>query len=144
MDCVKKRLESLSPDIYKHKFCLRSTQMSIIQERFDVIIAGEFIENLNPSVVKTILNEFYRVLNKKGRLILTTPNPNYIRLKITGATVIHGAHLSEHKFKVLSAQLSEIGFKINKIIGSGKVSKLLGQHFPLLNIYGSYILIADK
>ena len=118
--------------------------MKVIQDKFDVIVAGEFIEHLNPSDVKISLNEFYRVLKNKGRLILTTPNPDYIKLKFTGGTVIHGAHLSEHKIQVLANQLSDIGFKVKKILGTGKVSKILGQHFPFINIYGSYMLIADK
>jgi len=40
--------------------------------------------------------------------------------------------------------LIKYGFKIKKVLGTGKVSKFLGQHFPLLNLYGSYLLVAEK
>lgn len=31
-----------------------------------------------------------------------------------------------------------------KVLGSGQVSRFLGQYFPWLRVYGSYLVIANK
>ena len=44
-------------------------------EYFDTIIAGEFIEHINNPY--NFISECHRVLKRNGKLILSTPNPNY-------------------------------------------------------------------
>jgi hypothetical protein len=58
--------------------------------------------------------------------------------------VIGGSHVSEHPAQDLRTRLEKIGFINLHILGSGKVSNYLGENFPLLALYGSYLLIADK
>ena len=144
LDCVDKRLQQLPDEIYKHRLLSYSTNIKAKDDSYDVIVAGEFIEHLSPHDVTPTLVEFYRILKIKGRLLLTTPNPDYIRLKLTGGTVLHGAHLSAHNHKELSKELNDIGFKKLEVLGSGKISKLIGQYFPFLSLYGSYMIIAEK
>lgn len=43
----------------------------------DVVVAGEFIEHLVYHDFIFSLKEFFRVLRPGGRLLLTTPNPEY-------------------------------------------------------------------
>jgi hypothetical protein len=83
-------------------------------------------------------------MKPEGRLLLTTPNPNYLLLKLTGRSVLGGAHVSQHYPADLIEILKEIGFCEVKVLGSGKVSRFLGQYFPCLRMYGSYLVIANN
>lgn len=49
--------------------------LSRIDESFDTIVAGELIEHLDDPV--GFLSDCYHLLNPGGRLILSTPNPDY-------------------------------------------------------------------
>lgn len=51
---------------------------------------------------------FHRLLNPQGRLLLTTPNLNYLRLKLLGESVLGGAHLSRTDPLVLKHQLEKV------------------------------------
>jgi ubiquinone/menaquinone biosynthesis C-methylase UbiE len=144
LDCVESRLEKLSDTIYSQKVCSYSTNIQFPSLSIDAIVAGEFIEHLYPEDVDKTLQEFYRLLKPTGRLLLTTPNPNYLRLKLTGGSVLGGAHVSQHYWNELKKKLEEIGFGNIKILGSGKMTRLLGENFPMLALYGSYLVIADK
>jgi ubiquinone/menaquinone biosynthesis C-methylase UbiE len=144
LDCLDSRLERIPLDIYEQKICSYSTDISLADGSVDVILAGEFIEHLYTDDVVKTLTEFYRLLKPEGRLLLTTPNPNYIRLKLTGKTVLGGAHVSQHYPSELKRQLAQIGFVNITILGSGKMSPLLGENFPFLTMYGSYLVVADR
>jgi len=144
LDCVQSRLDKLDSGIYDQTICSYSTNINTKDNSFDVVVAGEFIEHLYPYDVLPTLQEFYRVIRLGGRLLLTTPNPNYIKLKITGGSVLGGAHVSQHYPAELKKELEVVGFVNVKILGSGKVSRFLGENFPLLSLYGSYLTIADK
>lgn len=144
LDCVENRLERLPLGIYDTKVCSYSTNIALEDSSIDGIVAGEFVEHLYPDDVIQTLKEFYRILKPEGRLLLTTPNPNYLLLQLTGKSVLGGAHLSQHYPADLSKLLKEIGFGDIKVLGSGKVSRFLGQYFPWLRVYGSYLVIANK
>jgi len=144
LDCVDSRLERISRTIYDRTICSYSTDIRAENASFDVIVVGEFIEHLYDRDVIQTLKEFYRLLKPQGRLLLTTPNPNYLRLKLTGGSVLGGAHVSQHHSSELKQILEQIGFVRVRIRGSGKISRILGENFPLLMAYGSYLAIADK
>lgn len=144
LDCVKERLCRLAPDVYERSICGYSTKIEEEASSYDVVLAGEFIEHLQPSDVEPTLKEFYRVLKTPGRLLLTTPNPKYIRLKLRRGSVIGGAHLSEHNPEDLLIKLQRIGFSNIRLRGSGRVSRFLGENFPIFSCYGSYLVITDK
>ena len=145
LDCVQERLMRISPKVYSQTICSYSTDINIENSVFDAVIAGEFIEHLKPGDVNTTIQEFNRILKKKGMLLLTTPNPSYLRLKITGKSVLDGeAHLSQHHPLELKNKLEQSGFDNVDIFGSGKMSRYLGEKFPLLSFYGSYLIKAIK
>ncbi|NEO81919.1 class I SAM-dependent methyltransferase [Moorena sp. SIO4G3] len=143
LDCVQERLDVL-PDCYSQKVYGLSTDIPMEDRFFDVITAGEFLEHLYPADVDQTLCEFQRVLKIGGRLLLTTPNPNYIKNKIIGMSVYGVSHLTQHFPEVLRLRLQMHGFSGVKLYGSGKVSQYLGWHFPLMSIYGSYLVVANK
>jgi 2-polyprenyl-3-methyl-5-hydroxy-6-metoxy-1,4-benzoquinol methylase len=144
LDCVPSNLEKLSSEVYNQKICSDSTNISLDENSVDRIVCGEFIEHLYEEDVLKTLSELFRVLTPGGKLLLTTPNPNYIRLKIEGKSVLGGPHVSEHHPGTLKHKLTDVGFVNPRILGSGKMSNFLGENFPVLSMYGSYLAIVDK
>jgi ubiquinone/menaquinone biosynthesis C-methylase UbiE len=143
IDVVQERLDVL-PEFYARKLRGLSTDIPLESQTVDLIIAGEFLEHLLPSDVDPTLCEFQRVLRVGGRLLLTTPNPRYIRLAMTGRSVYGPGHLTQHYPRLLRTRLMMHGFKHVKIRGSGRVSRYLGERFPVLSVFGSYLICADK
>jgi ubiquinone/menaquinone biosynthesis C-methylase UbiE len=144
LDCVRERLDRLPKNIYSSSICGYSTEIPVGDNEFDVVIAGEFIEHLYPRDVDLTLGEIFRVLKIGGRLLLTTPNPSDIKKKLRNESVLGGAHLSQHFCDALKLKLKMTGYANIRILGSGKVTRYLGYYFPLINVYGSYLIIANK
>ena len=88
--------------------------------------------------------EFQRVLSVGGRLLLTKPNPRYLKNSLNNSSVYSVSHLTQHFPSVLKHRLKMHGFSRVRIVGSGKVTRYLGYHFPLLSVYGSYLIFGDK
>lgn len=144
LDCVKDRLERLPKDTYTQTVYGLSTEIPVKDDSFDVVLAGEFIEHLYINDVDKTLGEIFRVLKVGGRLLLTTPNPQDYKKRMRRESVLGGAHVSQHFASALKQKLRMMGYSNVRVYGSGKVTRYLGYHFPLLNIYGSYLLSADK
>lgn len=142
-DCVQERLDSLPADYSEGIYGL-ATEIPLEDQTLDVIVAGEFLEHLYPGDVDKTLCEFQRVLKIGGRLLLTTPNPNYLKSKLKKETIYGVSHLTQHYPRVLQLRLLMHGFSSVRLYGSGKVSRYLGYHFPLLSAYGSYLVTASK
>jgi ubiquinone/menaquinone biosynthesis C-methylase UbiE len=143
IDVVQERLDALPP-VFARKIRGLSTDVPLDTQQVDAILAGEFLEHLTAADVDPTLCEFQRVLKVGGRLLLTTPNPRYIRLAMTGRSVYGPGHLTQHYARLLRTRLMMHGFKHVRIRGSGRVSRYAGERFPLLAIYGSYLVCADK
>ncbi len=144
LDCVDSRLAKIPKEIYSSTICSYSTDINAPESSFDVVVSGEFIEHIYPDEVLKTLQEFYRIIRPGGRLLLTTPNPNYLRLKLTGGSVLGGAHVSQHYPADLKQQLESVGFVNVQLMGSGKITRILGERLPILAFYGSYLTIADR
>jgi len=143
LDCVQSRLDRL-PEIYEDGVYGIANQIPVEDCFYDVVLAGEFIEHLYPSDVDSTLSEFQRVLRIGGRLLLTTPNPNYLKNRLQHRSVYGVSHLTQHFPEVLRYRLKMHGFSKVKTRGSGKVTRYLGEHFPLRIMYGSLLYSADK
>jgi len=143
LDCVQERLDRL-PEAYSEKIYGLSTDMPIEDQTVDVVVAGEFLEHLYPSDVDKTLCEIQRVLTIGGRLLLTTPNPHYFKNKLYNYTIYGPSHLTQHFPTILLFRMKMHGFSNVKTFGSGRVSRYIGRYFPVLSIYGSYMICADK
>jgi ubiquinone/menaquinone biosynthesis C-methylase UbiE len=143
LDVVQSRLDAL-PTCYAQGIRGLSTNIPLDDQSVDVIVAGEFLEHLLPRDVDPTLCEFQRILRVGGRLLLTTPNPRYIRLKLNGGSVYGPGHLTQHYPRLLRSRLMLHGFKHVKIRGSGRVSRYAGERCPIFGMYGSYLIRADK
>ena len=144
LDCVPERIDALDPRIYDATLCTFTHKIPLTNESFDAIVAGEFIEHVPADLVYPTLCEFFRLLRLRGLLLLTTPNPNYLRNKLRGLSVLGGAHLSQHHAGSLRRRLRDVGFSHVRIRGSGRVSSFLGERFPIRACYGSYLAEAKK
>ena len=90
LDCVQERLEQLPASVYAGRSCSFSNDIDSPDDTYDVIVAGEFIEHLTFGDAAKTLKDFRRVLKPNGVLMMTTPNPGYIKLLLTGGSVIGG------------------------------------------------------
>lgn len=144
LDCVPERLQQLPQGVYQHTLLCSATSIPMPGESFDAVVAGEFIEHLTPRDATDTLVELHRVLRPGGRLLLTTPNPRYLRNVLLGRSVLGGAHLSEFTPEAMVELLLSVGFKRVRVVGTGRVSLVLGTRMPWLPLYGSYMAIADK
>jgi len=143
LDAVKDRLDRLPMDVYESGIHGFSTRIPSDDSSYDVIVAGEFIEHIYHVDVDQTLGEIFRVLKLGGRLLLTTPNPEDIKRKWRGKSILGGSHVSQHFPDMLALKLRMSGFSRVKIEGSGKVTRYLGSKFPLF-VYGSYLAMGDK
>jgi ubiquinone/menaquinone biosynthesis C-methylase UbiE len=143
IDVVKSRLDRL-PECYEQGLLGSATKLPIDDQSFDMIVAGEFIEHLYPADVDPAICEFQRVLKVGGRLMMTTPNPGSLTLRLKKGTIYTVGHLTQHWPEEMKHRLRMHGFSRVRIIGSGKSTRYIGYHFPILSAYGSYLVIGDK
>jgi SAM-dependent methyltransferase len=145
LDCVPDRLDRLDRNIYQNVVCGFAEEIDLPDCSFDVIVAGEIIEHIPGLSILPSLYEFFRLLRLKGRLLLTTPNPYYLRNRLEGKSVLlDPSHVSQHSASSMRRKLEDAGFSHIHIHGSGKMTRYLGQHFPVLSVYGSYLAVAAK
>jgi ubiquinone/menaquinone biosynthesis C-methylase UbiE len=145
IDIVKSRLMKIKKSAYNVAILASATDLPIRSNTHDVIVGGEFIEHISNEDLNIVIKEFFRVLKNGGRIMLTTPNPNAFIIKIGRDSVIKDpSHLSFMNKEELAAKLRMVGFKIITIKGSGKATRLFGENFFLFNVYGSYLIIAQK
>lgn len=145
LDCVPERLAHLDKRIYQQSVCGFTHELPFEDRSFDVIVGGEFIEHVPPTQVEATLAGFFRILRLKGRLLLTTPNPSYLKNRIKNLSVLlDESHVTQHYPDALSFRMRSIGFSRIRIYGTGRVSNYLGQRFPWLPVYGSYLIQGDK
>jgi ubiquinone/menaquinone biosynthesis C-methylase UbiE len=142
LDAVAERAKS-AHEVYD-KVLYGSASHSLFEPNFfDLVVAGELIEHILPAEVDSFLHEVFRILKIGGYFIFTSPNPNDIKLKIRRSTVLGSSHLSQHFIRETQMRLRQNSFRVKRVLGTGKTSKLLGMRMPKL-VYGSYMIIAQK
>ena len=144
LDLLQARLDELPKSAYDAAICGSATSIPCEDGAFDAVVAGEFIEHLRGPDVFAFVHEAFRVLRIGGVLVLTTPNPGDIKRRLRGRSVLGGSHVSQHHPRELALQLRMAGFGVVNVRGSGKVSSYLGTRFPLLSLYGSFLIAARK
>lgn len=138
IDLLPDRLERIPPDLYDELITSPLQQLECAP--FDGLVMGELIEHLPYEVLEEFLMASFGLLNPRGQLVLTTPNPHYLLLRWrANGSVLGGAHVSVHCPEALRQYLRHLGFKNIRTRGTGRVSQLVGARLPLL-MYGSYLL----
>ncbi len=145
LDCVPERLQRVDPNIYRATICGFADSIDMPTRSFDVIVAGEIIEHIPNILVFPTLCELFRLLRIRGRLLLTTPNPHYLRNRLQNKSVLsEEVHVSQHTVASIRRRLEEAGFSGIGIYGSGKVTRFIGEHFPIIAVYGSFLAVGEK
>jgi SAM-dependent methyltransferase len=145
LDCVQERLDTIADEIYDHRICSFTNAIDLESGSYDAIVAGEFLEHVPPEQVYSTLCEFFRLLRLRGRLMMTTPNPRYLKIQLRNLSVLlDPSHVTQHYPERLGKRLMDIGFSNIAVLGSGRMSRKLGEKFPVLPVYGSYLILATK
>lgn len=145
LDCVPQRLENIDRNVYDSVICGFANDVPAPSNSFDVIVAGEIIEHIPGIAVFPTLCEALRLLRLKGKLMLTTPNPHYLRNRLQNLSVLtEASHVSQHTVASMRRKLEDAGFSQIRMFGSGRMTRYIGQHFPWLSVYGSYLAVATK
>jgi len=144
LDLLQSRLDRLPRDVYTGTVCGSATRIPSGDETYDAVVAGEFIEHLLPLDAQHFLADAFRVLKVRGRILLTTPNPGDVKMRARGRTCLGGAHLSQHHPDTLKSALKMYGYARVHVRDSGKVSWYLGDRFPWLGLYGSFLATGEK
>lgn len=111
----------------------------------DAIVSGEVVEHIPIKELVNLLSDFYNILSPSGVLLITTPNPNFVLIKFGRTDVLKDpSHINIMKPDFLMTLLEKIGFSNVGIKGSAKMTNYLGENFPVLVIYGSFMIIARK
>jgi len=145
LECVPERITQIPPGVYEKVFQGLADNIPMEENSVDVVMAGEMIEHVHPREVDAVIAEFFRVLKIGGRLLMTTPNPGYIRNRLARRSVLGDiGHLSQHHAHALKMRLYLAGYSSVKLRGSGSASRIIGERFPFLFPYGIYLIFGDK
>jgi 2-polyprenyl-3-methyl-5-hydroxy-6-metoxy-1,4-benzoquinol methylase len=145
LDCVQERLDAIAGEIYDRRICSFTNAIDLESGSYDAIVAGEFLEHVPSEQVYSTLCEFFRLLRLRGRLMMTTPNPRCLKNQLKNLSVLlDPSHVTQHFPERLGKRLMDIGFSHIAVLGSGRMSRKLGAKFPILAVYGSYLVLATK
>jgi len=79
-------------------------EIPLASDSFDVIVAGECCEHLQPGDVFSVLYECRRLLRLRGGLLLTTPTPRYLKNRVSGLSVLlEPIHAPQHTLRLACA-----------------------------------------
>lgn len=115
IDIEKNEVNKLNKLGY-HCICANAENFKL-DEKFDVIVAGEIIEHLhNPG---KFLKCVKKHLKKEGKFILTTPNPYHyrqiIQILLAGRPYIRTDHTCIFDPQTLSYLMKQYGFRIEDV-----------------------------
>lgn len=145
LDCVPDRLQQIDKCVYQSTICGFANNIEAPSNSFDAVVAGEIIEHIPGIAVFPSLCEIFRILRLRGRILLTTPNPHYLRNWLQNRSVVgDSSHVSQHTVASMRRRLEDAGFSRIRVYGSGRMTKYIGQRFPVLSAYGSYLAVATK
>jgi SAM-dependent methyltransferase len=143
VDCTPRFLDALPDGIYDQAVLASADKIPLPDSSFDAILAGEVVEHLEEADVDPALDECARLLRPGGHLLMTTPNPGSLKLRLLGGSVLGGSHRSAHPAERLATRARRAGFAQCTFLGSGRATLVFGENLPLA-LYGSYLLIAGK
>jgi ubiquinone/menaquinone biosynthesis C-methylase UbiE len=102
--CVQKRPDAL-PECYSRELYNFSNNIPIESRSNDVIVAGESFRTPFSRKCWKILCEFQRILKMGGKLLMTTPNPDYLKREFCKTSVYCDSHLIQHFSGILHFQM---------------------------------------
>ncbi|PTD94179.1 hypothetical protein C9439_03790 [archaeon SCG-AAA382B04] len=97
-----------------------AADLPLKDDTFDVVTLFEVIEHINENSIGKFVSEVKRVLRDKGKVIITTPNPDNLLNRILGREKVVGNHKREY-------QPSEV----KSIFGDLKMIDIVGIYLPI-------------
>ena len=144
LDCVPERVEAARA-VFDQVFEAQATSLPLRDRAVCGVLALELVEYLTPDDATRFLAESYRVLRPGGRLILISPNPNYVKLWLTCGSILNDpARVTAFSWRRMRQMACDQGFRVLLIKGTGRMSQFLGKSCPLMAMYGSYMLVAER
>jgi hypothetical protein len=144
IEIVSERIEKIPKGIYRTIYWNSVEKVNYAENKYDAIMGGEFAEHISLTLFEEMLILFKKILNPDGVVIFTTPNPEYFMIRLGKRGVMEdSSHVNIMCIQFFKELLNRFGYKNIKVQGTGRVSKIIGTGFPLLSIYGSYLITAD-
>lgn len=109
--------------------CADAQSTELKQESYDVIICADLFEHLYPEVSEKVLDECRRLLKKKGKLVIWTPNRGHILEILKNRNIILKKDISHVDYKSMD-RLIEILTKRNFLI---KKCYYVESHIPIFS-----------
>ena len=145
IDLVPERIDQIPDGIYRHLAATSSVSLPYEPGFFDAIVAGEFVEHVSDPDLLATLHEFRRVLKPKGRILMTTPNPDSYLVALGRTNIFDDpAHVNIMSPRLLKEKLATCGLNLSKVVGSGRASRYFGEQFPFFNVCGSYLAVVTQ
>jgi SAM-dependent methyltransferase len=130
LDCVQERLDAIGDETYDRRICSFTNAIDLESGSYDAIVAGELLEHVPPEQVYSTLCVFFRLLRLRGRLLMTTPDPRYLKNQLGNLSVLlDPSHVTQHYPERLGKRLMDIGFSNITVLGSGRMSRKIGEKF---------------
>lgn len=116
--------------------CADAQNTGFDSESFDVIISADLFEHLYPEVYENVLDECNRLLKKKGKLVIWTPNKVHILEILKNKNIILKKDISHVDYKSMDRLLESLT-KRNFAI---KKAYYVESHIPIINILERLLL----
>lgn len=144
VELLPDRIERIPPGLYRKVYQGLLEDIPEDAGPYDALLMGEVVEHVPLTVIENFIDRSMSLLAPGGKILLTTPNPHYLLLRRRSAgSVLGGAHVSVHCPVAFGQFLGWKGLEVQAVTGSGQMSRLLGEKFPM-SFYGSYLLVARK
>lgn len=152
---LKKKLKVFSVDIYGNVDYLQDLNLPDwkINKKFDTVIAPEILEHIRDPL--SFIKNCYKLLNKKGRIIITTPNATSLIYLFNPSWCVDykdrlekdNSHIHSFTSGMLKFLLKTNGFKILKVeylneFLNNPLGLLIAHIFKRLR--GDIIIIGEK
>jgi len=145
IELSEEAVKLIPKNIYKDIFNFSIANLNDSSLKFDRIVAGEVIEHIPKDQFQEILEKCNQMLKDDGLIIFTTPNPNFLLVKLGRDAVLKDeTHINIMSVKEFKDSISKSGLKIINISGSGKSTRYIGNKIPFINLYGSYLAVLCK
>ncbi len=118
----------------KAKFMVGTTEKLPFKDgSFDVVTLYDVIEHIPNGTEEQAISEINRVLKSNGKIIITTPNKNFLSILMDPAYFLYGHR--HYKLDYLKRLLRRNGFKIDLALTQGGFIASLAPNISLLAKY---------
>lgn len=140
VDCNKEFI-----DIAKRKYPKIDFKVSFAEnlpfnkEMFDVVVLGDVLEHVNNE--EKILREIYRVLKKKGYLILSVPNKGLFSFLDPDNFYINFPRIHNFLYRIVKKGKFDLKKEYHRHYSVGDIKNILGSNFDIIKIKRNGLIV---